>query len=182
LTWDPPEKWLMENPPRDVKQHIFNRETIIDWLQFGLLMWWIAFTNYILYFLFHGLWLLWIDATWISYMTATTVTYTSIVFCQYANIFSIRTWDQSIFTPYIRSNKKLLWAFLISFAWVLTLVYMPVVHDYFGFSPMGLMDWLLPISGWLVFLFVREMKKYFKRKRYNKNDGEVIETIQTELK
>jgi len=38
LTRDPAEKGLMENKPRDVTQHIFNKEVIIDWIWFGLLM------------------------------------------------------------------------------------------------------------------------------------------------
>lgn len=166
LTWDPAEKWLMKKPPRDVNQHIFNKAAILHWLYFGITMWGIAFANYILYFMFHGLSLKGIYTAWSEYMIATTVTYTSIVFCQYANIFSLRTAEnETIFTSYIRSNKKLLWAFLISFIWVLMLIYIPVVRNYFGFGSMRLIDRLFPISAGFVYLIIRELQKYFQRKK-----------------
>lgn len=170
LTRDPPEKWLMEAKPRDVKQHIFNKSVIIDWIRFGVLMWGIGFINYILYFMVHWLSLHGINTSWSSYMTATAVTYTSIVFCQYANILSLRTWpNESIFTSYLRSNKKLLWAFVMSFAGVLILVYMPVVHDYFSFGSMNLVDWLFPLVGGLVYLIIRELKKMWRRHTTSEN-------------
>ena len=166
LTRDPPETWLMQAKPRDVTQHIFNKAVIIDWIRYGLLMWWIGFVCYLLYFLFHWLSLHGIDVTKWSYATATAVTYTSIVFCQYANIFSLRTWPaESIFTSYLWSNKKLLWAFLFSFIGLLILVYMPGVHNYFSFGSMTLKDRMFPVASWIIYLFAREMKKLWNKKR-----------------
>ena len=143
---------------------ILNKSVIIDVLFAGMLMWLIAFATYILYFLFHGISLRGIHTAWISYMTATTVTYTSIVFCQYVSLLFRRIWpNKSIFTSYLRSNKKLLWAFLISFIGVLILVYVPVIRDFFAFGSMQLVDWLFPIAGWLLFLVICELNK--KRRR-----------------
>ena len=168
LTWDPPEKWLMESPPRDVKQHIFNRPTIIDWIWFGILMWGIGFVNYILYFIFHGLSLQGIAITWVSYATATAVTYTSIMACQYMNILSLRTWpNETIFTSYLRSSKKLLWAFAISFTWILILIYVPFVSNYFWFGAMRLIDRIFPLTAAVVFLTFRELKKMWRRRKPN---------------
>jgi len=166
LTWDPPEKWLMNNAPRDVHHHIFNRTTIINWFWFGILMWGLAFANYILYFIFHGLSRGGIDVSSWAYATATAVTYTSIVFCQYANILSLRTaTNETVFTSYLRSNKKLLRAFLMSFVGVLILIYVPVVHDYFSFGAMRAVDRLFPIGAWAVYLAVWEVKKRLGRRR-----------------
>ncbi|MCX6822772.1 MAG: cation-transporting P-type ATPase [candidate division SR1 bacterium] len=166
LTRDPPETGLMEAKPRDVKLHIFDRAVIIDWIRYGLLMGGIGFACYILYFLFHGLSLHGIDITKGSYATATAVTYTSVVFCQYANIFSLRTGPaESIFTSYFRSNKKLLWAFLFSFMGLLILIYTPGIHDYFSFGSMSFGDWMFPVAAGIVYLFAREMKKLWNRKR-----------------
>ena len=170
LTRDPPEPWLMESKPRDVKQHILNKSVIIDVLFAGMLMWLIAFATYILYFLFHGISLRGIHTAWISYMTATTVTYTSIVFCQYVSLLFRRIWpNKSIFTSYLRSNKKLLWAFLISFIGVLILVYVPVIRDFFAFGSMQLVDWLFPIAGWLLFLVICELNKKRRRNKIRKS-------------
>jgi Ca2+-transporting ATPase len=164
LTWDPPENWLMEANPRDVKQHIFNKPVIFDRLWFGLLMWGIGFINYILYFMLHGLSLHGINTSWISYATANAVTYTSIMACQYVNIFSLRTWPgETVFTSYLRSNKKLLRAFLMSFTGILALVYLPIVRNYFSFGSMTLGDRLLPLWAGVVYLIARELKKMRRR-------------------
>ena len=169
LTWDPPAKWLMEAEPRDVEQHIFNKPIIIDWLWFGLLMWGVWFINYILYFIFHGLSLHGINTASAAYATANAVTYTSIMACQYVNIFSLRTAsNESIFTSYLWSNKKLLRAFLISLWWILILLYVPVIRDYLAFGSMTLSDWLLPICWGIFFLLIREAQKYFKRRSSKK--------------
>ena len=45
----------MEAGPRNVNQHILNKPVIIDVIWSGALMGLIAFTTYILYFVFHGL-------------------------------------------------------------------------------------------------------------------------------
>jgi Ca2+-transporting ATPase len=178
LTRDPPAIWLMESKPRDVNQHILNRPVIIDVLLAGALMGLIAFVTYILYFIFHGLSLRGIHTTWISYMTATTVTYTSIVFCQYISLLFRRVWsDESIFTSYLRSNKKLLRAFLMSFVGVLMLIYVPVVRDFFAFGSMRLVDWIFPLTWGLVFLTVYESNKRWKRMKTRKQVT-VVESTQ----
>ena len=166
LTWDPPEKWLMEAKPRDVNQHIFNKPVIIDWIWFGLLMWGIGFVNYILYFIFHWLSLHGINTAGVSYATANAVTYTSIMACQYVNIISLRTWpNETIFTSYFRSNKKLLRAFIISFVGILLLLYVPVVRDYLAFGSMRLVDWIFPLGAGVIYLIARELKKMWNRHR-----------------
>lgn len=167
LTWDPPEKGLMEAKPRNVKNHVLNKVIIIDLIWSGALMGLIAFTNYILYFVFHGLSPWNINIAWISYMTANAVTYTSIVFCQYANILSRRAWEQSVFTSYLWSNKKLLFAFAICLLGMLALLYIPVLTNYFAFGPLTLLDWLFPIWGWILFLLIREGVKWKRRKTLN---------------
>ncbi|MEI6118123.1 MAG: hypothetical protein WCP92_02505 [bacterium] len=64
-----------------------------------------------LYFLTHGFTISTFSTTTPYYAIATSVTYTSILFCQFANILSRRAGTESVFTSYLRSNKKLLIAF-----------------------------------------------------------------------
>ena len=91
--------------------------------------------------------------------------------CQYINIFSLRTApNETVFTSYLRSNKKLLRAFLMSFGGILILLYVPMVRDYLGFGSMKLVDWLFPLGAGLVFLIARELKKYIQRR----NDSIII--------
>lgn len=181
LARDPAQKDLMKEKPRNVANHIINKPIIIDLLRSWALMWGIAFTNYLLYVIFHWYTLSTFTANNIIYTTATSVTYTSILFCQFMNILSRRAWSESVFTSYIRSNKKLLFAFWFSITCIILLIYTPVIHTYFAFGKMDILDRLFPILGWMVFLLIRESAKYFQRKRFQENEVEIIETIQTEL-
>lgn len=155
LALDPEPSGLMKEKPRNVKEHILHRSTIIDLVWAWVFMWSIAFANYILYYVVgHG-----------SYPVANAITYTSIVFCQYANILSRRTFNSdSVFSSYIRSNKKLLYAFLWWFIGMLILIYVPGIKDYFWFGSMSLTDWLFPIVGAALYLSVREGKKWRERR------------------
>lgn len=164
LTRDPPQKDLMRQWPRNLDNHIINKAMIIDLLRSWFLMGGIAFANYILYLVFHGYDIRAIDGNSTYYALATSITYTSIVFSQYANILSRRAWEVSVWTKYIRSNKKLLLAFLISFIFLLILIYVPGVNTYFWFAPMDIKDRLFPVLGGMVFLWIRELHKYFQRR------------------
>ena len=67
-------------------------------------------------------------------MTGNSITYSILMFCQYANIFSYRAGDEkSALSKYFRSNKKLLNSVGISTLFIIVLIYVPGVHDYFGF-------------------------------------------------
>lgn len=165
LTRDPPQKDLMTQWPRNLDNHVINKAMIIDLLRSWFLMWGIAFVNYLLYLVFHGYDIRAVDGTSVYYSVATSITYTSIVFSQYANILSRRAGEISVFTKYIRSNKKLLLAFLISFIFLLILIYVPGINTYFWFAAMDIQDRLFPLVGGSIFLGVRELHKYFQRKR-----------------
>lgn len=165
LTRDPAQKNLMKEGPRNVSNHIINKPVILDLLFAGLLMWGIAFTNYLLYILSHGFTFANFTEGLMQYPVATSVTYTSIIFCQFANIISRRAGKESAFTSYIRSNKKLLFAMWISLILIMILLYVPSVGNYFSFGPMNIKDWLFPVIGWIVFLLIRELQKYFQRRK-----------------
>lgn len=66
------------------------------------------------------------------YAIAVTVSYVSILRCQYANILSRRAVDASIFTSYIRSNKRLLRSFVISLMLVCGVIYIPAIASMVG--------------------------------------------------
>ncbi|MFA7298651.1 MAG: cation-transporting P-type ATPase [Candidatus Absconditabacterales bacterium] len=182
LARDPAQKDLMKEKPRNVANHIINKPIIIDLIRSGALMGGIAFTNYLLYIIFHGYTLSSFTSESSIYTTATSITYTSILFCQFMNIFSRRAGMKSVFTSYLRSNKKLLFAFGFSLMCIMILIYTPVIHTYFAFGKMDIQDRLFPILGGIVFLLIRESAKYFQRRKFQKNETEVIETIQTEIK
>lgn len=162
LTWDPPQKNLMTEGPRNISDHVINKPMIIDLIRSGFLMGWLAFANYILFLIFHGHTLSTITTWSIYYPLATSITYTSIVFCQFMNILSRRAGEHSVFTKYLWSNKRLIGAFGISLICLAVLIYVPVVSNYFWFWALAIEDRIFPIMAWVVFLLIREGHKTLK--------------------
>jgi Ca2+-transporting ATPase len=93
-----------------------------------------------------------------NYERAITVTFVSIIFGQYANLLSRRTYGNAL-GKYLFSNKKLLLAFAISVFCVLLIVYIPVLNLYFHTSTLSALDWLLPIITGAICLAIFEFKK-----------------------
>jgi P-type Ca2+ transporter type 2C len=156
LTRDPPQRDLMTQWPRNISDHVINKPMIIDLIWSWFLMWWLWFLNYILYLVLHGHTLSTVTTWSMYYPVATSITYISIVFCQFMNILSRRAGDKSVFTNYLWSNKRLLWAFAISLICLMVLIYVPVVRNYFWFGSLQPQDRIFPITAWVIFLLVRE--------------------------
>ncbi|HEY5509285.1 MAG TPA: cation-transporting P-type ATPase, partial [Paludibacter sp.] len=129
LTYDPPEKSIMENPPRSPKDKILTKEAMIGIAFSGIVMGLVAYCAFLfsIYIHPHG-------AT--NYERAITVTFVSIIFGQYANILSRRTYGNAL-GKYLFSNKKLLLAFAISVFCVLLIVYIPFFNLYFHTSTLS---------------------------------------------
>lgn len=165
VTNDPPMPWMMEARPRSVKNHLLNKKVILDLIRAWAMMWVIAFTMYIAYYLIHGLSPYNFDTNNIHYAIATSVTYLTIIFCQYINILSRRVWIQSIFSSYTLTNRKLRLSFAISIVAMCFLFYNPIINKYFWFWPLAMVDWSLALFWAWLFLLYRENVKYQKRKK-----------------
>ncbi|WP_189337103.1 cation-translocating P-type ATPase [Flavobacterium laiguense] len=151
LTYDPPEKNIMENPPRNPKDKILTKNTMNGILINGLITGLVAYSAFLGVFLHnHHL----SD----HYEKAITVTFVSIIFGNYANVLSART-AGNVFGKYLFSNKKLFIGFLFSFSCVLLLVYLPLLNLYFHTSPLLLVDWLFPLASGIICLTVFEYRK-----------------------
>lgn len=165
VTNDPPMPWMMEARPRSVKNHLLNKKVILDLIRAWAMMWSIAFTMYIAYYLIHGLSPFDFDTSTIHYATATSITYLTIIFCQYVNILSRRVGIQSIFSAYTLTNRKLRLSFAISIVAMCFLFYNPIINKYFWFWPLLRYDRFLALFGAWLFLLFRENRKYLKRKK-----------------
>ena len=156
LTYDPPEKNSMENPPRNPKDKILTKDTMKGIVFSGTIMGLASFGAFIItYFTnFHSV---------NHYENAITITFISIIFSQYANLLSRRTYGPAL-GSYFLSNKKLLLAFLFSISCILFIVYVPILNYYFHTSPLLLMDWLYPIIAGSICLAIFELKKYIFQK------------------
>jgi Ca2+-transporting ATPase len=156
LTYDPPEKSIMENPPRSPKDKILTKEAMIGIAFSGIVIGIVAYSAF-LFSIFinpHGA---------NNYERAITITFVSIIFGQYANILSRRTYGNAL-GKYLFSNKKLLLAFVASVFCVLLIVYIPVFNLYFHTSTLSALDWLLPIITGAICLAIFEAKKKISKR------------------
>ncbi len=160
LTYDPGSKDIMSSPPRRREDHILNKNTTIEILFLGFFMGLLAFINFGLFVSRTGSELTDIHPL---YSRATTVTYATIAFCQFINILSRRYTYESFFSKTIYTNKKMLLSILISFCFVVMVIYIPFFSRFIGFAPINAMDWVYVIGASLVFLVAHESIKLFKR-------------------
>lgn len=159
LTYDPPEKSIVEIPPRNPKDKILTMESMKGILFNGSVMGIAAYGAFLVeYFHNHHL--------SNRYEKAITVTFISIIFGQYANLLSRRTFGRA-FGKYLFSNPYLLWAFAISISGILLIVYIPALNYYCHTSPLLAFDWLFPMAAGSTCLAIFELKKICKIKSYD---------------
>lgn len=148
LTFDPPEKELLKEPPRDLDEHIINKKSLLNLIFYGF---WMGASGFFSFFMVY-------HVTGGSVEMGRAAAYAGIILCQYVNILSRRT-EQTIFTRYLFTNKQLWGAFLFSLIAVMILIYPKSVAVWFGFEALTLGDWMYPMIGALVFLFWHESRK-----------------------
>ena len=158
LGWDPPTSNIMQQEPRDIKDHILDTRAILDLLGGGLVIGGLAYINFLLVFAFaHQPVSL---SNPLLYAQATTVAYLTIVLCQYVTVFSRRTaHGESLFGKYAFSNPYLWGAICLSFACVLAIVYIPALAHYIGNGPVTLVQWLPVVVAAAIYMAAREIIK-----------------------
>lgn len=156
LTYDPPEKNIMENRPRNPKNKILTK-TVMKGIAFsGIVMGIVAYGAFLYSFF--------MNPTGIgNYEKAITITFVSIIFGQYANLLSRRT-DENVLGKYLFSNRNLLFAFAFSIFCIILIVYIPILNLYFHTFPLHPIDWFLPISAGAICLLIFEIKKNISKR------------------
>ena len=151
LTYDPPEKRIMEDFPRNPKDKILTKKTMLGIAFSGIVMGLVAYGAFLFSFFVH-------PHGAHPYENAITVTFISIIFGQYANLLSRRTYGNAL-GKYLFSNRNLLLAFAFSIFCMLLIVYIPTLNIYFHTAPLYAVDWLLPFAAGVICLIVYESKK-----------------------
>lgn len=157
LTYDPPESNIMEIPPRNPQDKILTKDTMISIVFAGTTMGLMAYGAFLVSYFYNPY-----GAN--NYEKAITITFISIIFGQYANLLSRRTYGNAL-GKYLFSNKYLIFAFLFSMSSILLIVYVPILNLYFHTAPLLPFDWLFPIAAGLICLFIYEINKKIKAKK-----------------
>lgn len=157
LTYDIPEKKIMEIKPRNPNDKILTKENILGIIFNGMVMGLTAYGAFLAVFFndYH-----------LSnhYEKALTVTFVSIIFGQYANILSRRTYGPAL-GSYLFTNPRLLWAFAISITAIILIIYIPILNLYFHTSSLLLIDWLFPLISGAICLSIFEYRKKKKQQK-----------------
>ncbi|MBD3347943.1 MAG: HAD-IC family P-type ATPase, partial [Candidatus Eisenbacteria bacterium] len=171
LTYDPPSEGLMGQPPRDLNEHILNRNTAIEVIFLGLMIGALSFANYALFMWREGITFS-VDHTPMPlYGRATAMAYLTIAFCQFMNILSRRDERRSVFSGNFWSNPILLWSIVGSIGMLFVGIYAPYVSDFLQFEALRPIDWLYVLGAAGVYLITFEAVKLVKRLRAGPRAG-----------
>jgi len=171
LTFDPPSKEIMNQPPRDPKKHIVNKRVSAEFIFLGVLIAGLAFSNFLLFIEREGVTNFTKDITEeisslpIEYLQVAALAYATIVFCQYINILQWRHNLTTFFNKNIFTNKILLASIIGSIGVVLIAIYAPVISDFFVFGPLKITDWGFVFLAAIIYLFVFEGLKIIRKKK-----------------
>ena len=143
LVWEPKEKGILERPPRDPKERLFNpffmqRVGLVSLIEFAAI-----FTMFLVFYTAMG--------SSEEYLTqAQTIAFTTLIFVEVCYVFTARSIRGSAFTYYsLLRNKTLLIGALTTIGLQVIIVYsLPL----FGVSPFRTEPF--PIEWWLAILLI----------------------------
>ncbi len=163
---DPPEKGIMELPPRSPKAKIMDRAFIGRFLYLGLFIGAIVVGTYF-WSLFEQGWH-WgepLAVTDTMHIKSSTFAFAILVLIQMVNAYNSRSSVRSVFQMGFFNNLWLLGSVAISVATVYMLVEVPFFNTWIHTAPLAWYEWLVIIVGSFAILVVEEIRKLVVRLR-----------------
>ncbi|MCX7913841.1 MAG: cation-translocating P-type ATPase, partial [Thermodesulfovibrionales bacterium] len=152
LTAEPPDRRIMNRPPRDPQEGVFASGRGYFILIYGFII---------------GIGALFFQAFAIaSQYPWQTMVFTGLVLGRMAVVMAVRSESDSLFKIGIFSNKPLLGAVLITFALQMAVVYIPFLNPIFYTNPLAINELLLTLAFSIFVLFVIEIEKLYRRRRW----------------
>jgi magnesium-transporting ATPase (P-type) len=165
LSREPPESGIMQEPPRSVKERLFNAKVFLRSFYVGVIIATGAMIGCLSAW-FAGGWHLGMQLPSDSmvYIKGVTMTFASIVIAQVGNVLACRTSKASIFKTSISSNKWV-WLGIAAQICILSfLVYIPPMQRLFGTAALGCVDWAFLATIAFIVVFAEEIRKWFARR------------------
>jgi len=170
LSREPPESGIMQEPPRSLKERLFNAKIFLRSLYVGVI---IAAGAMI------GCLSAWSAGGWhlgmqlpsdsLIYIKGVTMTFAGIVIAQVGNVFACRTNKVSLFKTNPVSNKWI-WLGVTAQIFILSfLVYVPPMQVLFGTTALTWVDWAFLATIAFVVVFAEEIRKWFGRRLTKQN-------------
>jgi len=155
LAVDPPERGLMQRPPRDPRTGIFTRPVVLLMLAGGV---WSAVVNLGVF--------IWALNSGRPQAEAMTMTFVSLVLIQFFKAYNFRSDRHSVLRdPF--ANKWLNLAILWELILLALILYVPVLEMTFGTVALPVRDWLIIVAAALTVSPVLEFTKWIERKCFS---------------
>lgn len=153
---EPAEEDTMERPPRRSKDPILNKAAIIHVSWTGAL---IATISLLVGFLYH-------DPDFPDDPTWQTMIFATIGFTQIGHALGLRATGHSVFS--VTSNKLFTIVFILTLILHLSVIYVPVINDFFDLTPLKWPDLALSfLLGSLLLVGVKIERRFFKPKFFS---------------
>lgn len=152
LTAEPADRRIMNRPPRNPEEGVFAGGTGLYIIKYGLVIGVVA--------LFFQAFTLSSQYPW------QTMIFTGLVIGRMAVVMAVRSESDSLFKIGILSNKPLFGAVLLTFGLQMAVVYIPFLNPIFNTQPLTFNELMLTLAFSSVVLFVIEIEKLYRRKRW----------------
>ena len=151
----------MQRPPRDSHEGIFARGLGVDVVYQGVLVTVITIISYLIGNFFengvffpvaggvsdHGM----------------TMAFLTMSMCEIFHSFNVRSQRKSVFS--LKSRNKTLWlSMLVSLVLTTAVLEVPFLANAFGFTPIGITEYLIALGMGILVIPVVEIVKFFQRK------------------
>jgi Ca2+-transporting ATPase len=152
LAVEPPEKDVMDRPPRHPQESIFAHGLGIHLIWVGLLMGFVCLATQA-YFLEAAGW------HW------QTMVFSVLCLSQMGHVLAIRSEKESLFKQGLLSNKPLIGAFALTLVLQLATIYVPVLNPIFKTQPLSLMELGVTLALSSIVFIAVEIEKTVRRLR-----------------
>ncbi len=163
---EPPEKGIMNKPPRNLNEHVISKALLIrSYLWLGPIQSFVVMAAFYYQYWTNGYWgqILDLPASGPIYHSAVAMALTAVVCTQIGNVLAHRTERRSIFEVGLFSNR-MVWAGIASeLVIILMIIYVPFLQQAIGTAPFPLINWLFLIASIPILLIAEEMRKAVAR-------------------
>lgn len=162
---DPAEPGIMDNPPRDQKEHIMKKSFVGHFIYLGSLIGGIVVITYFwMLFQYDWTWGMEISENSLTYMKASTSAFTLLVMIQMMNAFNARSPEHSIFKLGLFTNKWLIGAIGISLVTVFAFVQVPFFQKFLHTTSLTGSEWGILAAASFIVVVIEEARKFIFKK------------------
>ena len=154
---EPVEEGVMEQPPREAKENLFDRRFTLRLAWQGMMVGGLTLTAYFLGFTCLG-------GPGLEGAVANTMAFATLTMCQLFHAFNVRSEESSLFSMGIFSNPAMNRAFLAGMAMQLSVLLLPPLQRVFSVVPMDGRQWFWVLALAAAPIPVCELGKALRKK------------------